>query len=166
MDDLRHLITRCRSHGVTLDTNVFLLAVVGSSDPRLIGRVKRVSQYSVEDYKLLSRLLMHFQQVFITPGVLAETCNLLDSENKRRNNRFFDAMKSLMERLKEHHTPAASLMAEKAFRWIGFTDSSVIELARKGCLVISDELPLKTYLERQSFPVVNFTALRTTGWVS
>ena len=63
--------------GYFIDANLFVLLVVGSVERDLIGKHRRLREYSVEDYNTLVILLEQVVQVFVTPNTLTETSNLL-----------------------------------------------------------------------------------------
>ena len=93
---------------VALDTNVFLLFLVGLADRATIARHKRLAAYDAGSYDALCRLLASYDEIVVTPGCLAETTNLLDSDNGSRA-RCYQILRELIESgeaLSEKHVPA------------------------------------------------------------
>ena len=82
-------------HMVALDTNVFLLLLVGLANREAIARHRRLSAYSAESFEFLCRLLAGFDEIVVTPGCLAETTNLLDSDKGSRV-RCYQVLKELI----------------------------------------------------------------------
>ena len=55
---------------VALDTNVFLLFLVGLTDRATIAHHKRLAAYDVGAYDVLCRLLANYDEIIVTPGCL------------------------------------------------------------------------------------------------
>ena len=70
--------------GYFLDTNLFVLLVVGSESRDLISKHRRLEHYSPEDYDILLDLLEGADQLFVTPNTLTETSNLNQSQGEMR----------------------------------------------------------------------------------
>lgn len=146
---------------VALDTNVFLLFLVGLADRAAIARHKRLDAYDASSYDVLCRLLASYDEIVVTPGCLAETTNLLDSDKGSRVS-CYRVLKKLIEsgeELSERHIPAAKIVKEKPFMWLGFTDSSYVELAREGIPVITADFKLYQQVAARNEESVNFTTV-------
>jgi hypothetical protein len=113
----------------------------------------------------LANLLLLAPRALVTPGILAEACNHLESANNVFEWKIFGALKSLMGTLYEHHEPAIQLSENVFFLKFGFTDSSIADLAARNCLILSDDLRLTTTLQRRRFAAINFNHLRSAGWI-
>ena len=146
---------------VALDTNVFLLFLVGLTDRAAIARHKRLTAYDADSYGALCRLLAGYDEIVVTPGCLAETTNLLDSDKGSRM-RCYQILKELIESgeaLSEKHVPAVKVVEEKPFMWLGFTDASYVELAEEGIPVITADFMLYQQVIARNEGSVNFTAV-------
>lgn len=71
---------------VALDTNVFLLLLVGLANREAIARHKRLAAYDADSYDMLCKLLASYDEIVVTSGCLAETTNLLDSDKGSRQH--------------------------------------------------------------------------------
>ena len=74
------LIEKYRRNGLLIDSNLFLLWVVGSTNESRIARFNRTQKYSVEDFRLLRILVHEFQEVVTSPHILTELSNLATIE--------------------------------------------------------------------------------------
>lgn len=111
---------------VALDTNVFLLLLVGLANREAIARHKRLAAYDADSYDMLCKLLASYDEIVVTPGCLAETTNLLDSD-KGSQQHCYQMLKELIqsgEGLSEKHVPADKVVEQRPFMWLGFTDAS------------------------------------------
>ena len=150
-----------------LDTNVFLLFLVGLADRAAIARHKRLAAYDADAYDALCRLLASYDEIVVTPGCLAETTNLLDSDKGSRT-RCHQILKELIESgeaLNEKHVPAVKVVEVQPFMWLGFTDASYVELAEEGIPVITADFKLYQQVAARNEESVNFAsaALGFTG---
>lgn len=152
---------------VALDTNVFLLFLVGLADRAAIAHHKRLAAYDAHSYDVLCKLLTSYDEIVVTPGYLVETTNLLDSDKGSRT-RCYQILKELIESgeaLNEKHVPAVKAVEAQPFMWLGFTDASYVELAAQGIPVITADLKLYLQVVEKNEESVNFAsaALGFTG---
>lgn len=146
---------------VALDTNVFLLFIVGLADRAAIARHKRLSGYDIGSYDLLCRLLAGYDEIVVTPGCLAETTNLLDSDKSSRT-RCYQLLKELIksgEALSEKCVPAVKVVEGRPFMWLGFTDASYVKLAEEGVPIITSDFGLFQQAVARNESSINFGAL-------
>lgn len=147
---------------VALDTNVFLLFLVGLADRATIVHHKRLAAYDADSYDLLCKLIAGYDEIVVTPGCLAETTNLLDADRSSRE-RCYMVLKELIctgEALNEKHAPAARIVEERPFMWLGFTDASYVELAEEGIPVITADFGLFQQVVALNENSVNFAEVR------
>lgn len=167
MDYLEYLLSRCAQTGIVLDTNIFLLLVVGGCGTHLLPQVKRTAKFTSDDFGLLGNILSLAKSTVVTQGIVTEACNLLDSENKNRDKCFFLWIRELIQKSKlvEDHVALSDLTQHPHFSHLGIADTSVIDLAARHYLVLTDDLPLKVALERQGHLVLNFHNLQVADWI-
>jgi rRNA-processing protein FCF1 len=151
---------------IFVDTNLLLLFVVGSSEPRLIARHKRTNQFTVEDYKLLRKFLRRFQSLVATPNVLTEVSNLLDQAGGPVPQKLQKLLASVIEELDEQYVASRDCCALEEFRRLGLADSSILRLAQgEGDLaVLTDDGHLYLALQKKGIAAVNFNHLREISW--
>jgi len=159
------LFARHRGKSVLLDSNLLLVFLAGSFDPRLFGSFKRISGYTLNDYDLLVRFLGFFKTLLTTPHILTEVSNLANSLPlgiKPDWYRYF-AILIASERdhsgLKEQWTPAIELAKMPEFAAFGITDTALTKLALDA-LVVTEDYRLSGFLRSQGVPVINFGDLR------
>jgi len=160
-------IQACRRRGAVLDTNIFILFLIGCLNPLLIGSgdIKRLKTYSIDDFKLLSALLIPFSKRVVTPGIVTETCNLLESDNRKYKGAVFHALSQLLDKVSESQKSSKLLSIDAAFLQFGLADASVSDLASRGYLIITDDLKLQNFLETSGRFSLNFTQIRTANWL-
>lgn len=60
----------------------------------------------------------------------------------------------------EHYYRTNELVGNPALRKFGVADTTLDVIARHGALLITDDLPLAGYIQKQGFEVLNFNHLR------
>ncbi|MDE2823627.1 MAG: PIN domain-containing protein [Chloroflexota bacterium] len=123
--------------GFFLDTNLFVLFVVGSVGRDLIEKHKRLQTYSAEDYEILIDLLDRVERVYVTPNTLTETSNLLSQHGEPERSRFFQKLRFIIQQSKEVTVASVKASSNSAFNRLGLTDAALLE-------AVSPETPLVT----------------------
>lgn len=122
---------------IIIDANLLVLFVVGRTSRQLIGKHRRLREYSVEDYDRLIRMTDGVGQVVVTPNTLTETSNLLALHKNPERSRFLDMLQYVMENSDEVTVASADASRNRAFRRLGLTDAVLLE-------IVSAETPLLT----------------------
>jgi hypothetical protein len=156
----------CATKGVLLDTNIFMLLVIGTVDPERVKDHKKTQKFDADDYRTLIRFLSFFKIIQVTPCVITEACNLLDTVNRNSNYVFYATVRNLLVTLSERRVESSVLAKEEAFLRLGLADVSIISGAKKGKLVLTDDLDLVTQLYVQKLKVMNFSHLQQATWAT
>lgn len=127
-----------------LDTNLLLLFIVGGVDGGAhIGRSKRLTKFSFEDYEKIEFAVKHAKKVSVTPYIATEVSNLMDMsgilhkmmmEEARRVIQLFDPI-----------TVDLSTDTNGCFINFGITDNSLINLV-KNHVIMTDDIRLVSSL--------------------
>ncbi len=143
-----------------LDTNVLVLFAVGTVNRHRIPTFKRTSQYTIQDFDLLLGVLGQWRLHYTAPHVLAEVSNLTDLAGVERL-RVREVLKETISILTEVAIPSAHAALDSSYPVLGLADASIVAVAREHqCAVLTDDLDLYLWLQRDRIPVLNFTHLR------
>lgn len=146
---------------VLLDSNLLLLAVVGSYNSALIGRFKRIADYSLMDYTILEDLLLNFRNLIATPHILTEVSNLANSLPAHIKPGWFDHFSTLIVRIEERQLPAADLVSLAEFALFGLTDAALTRIAEDTVVVTADDR-LCRHLQRRQLFAISFEEVRAS----
>ena len=147
--------------GHFVDTNLFLLFVVGSEAPDLIAKHRRLATYSAEDYNALRGLLGQSGVVFVTPNTLTETSNLLGQHGEPERSRLFRRFRAIIRASREMIIASAVASDNPNFSKLGLTDAVLLEAATADVPLVTMDLELYLAgLAKGADTVVNFTAYR------
>jgi len=154
------------SPNLILDTPILLLYLVGSYDTDYITRFKRTYKYTKDDYEYIKEIINRAKKIYITPQIVAEVSNWSFEIDE---GRIYTYMKTLVEKFKNYLEGYIKLEAllknEELLVKIGFTDMSIIELAKNiDCLVLTDDFPFSQRANSIGCRVINFTELRGYNW--
>lgn len=154
------LLERYRSRGLLIDTNLLVLLAVGSYDRSLIRRFKRTRSFDETDFDLLARFAGSFSKLVTTPHVLAEVSNLTGHLTGRHPDGVRHVMATSISSMLEQWRHAAELTADPAFFKFGLADAAIAHLVPDRYLVLTDDLPLASYLHNQGVDAINFNHIR------
>lgn len=160
MKQLESLISELKSKIVTLDCNVFLLLVIGSLDKKHISLFKRTQMFSEEDYDSLIKIIKG-SQVMLTPNVITEASNLLESYTYAKENFGLGLLKNICSTIPEVYEKSQILTNNHAYIKFGLSDSSIVNLCNVGAIAITIDLDLYGYLVGNNYKVINFNHVRS-----
>ena len=132
------------TRNVALDTNVFLLFLVGAVNKNAIPSHKRLQQYDANAFDILCDKIAAYDRIVVTSGCLAEVCNLVDTDPRTRAG-CYKLLKQLLSEeleLQEKQVPGKTIVAEQSFNYLGITDASYVALAKRGIPVITADVKL------------------------
>lgn len=125
-------------HRLIIDTNLLLLLVIGAVEGgRHISTSKRLSNFSIDDYDNVLRIMGRYQDVCITPYIATEVSNLIDLNGHSRQLAFMIA-RELFSNFIELDTNIVLDSASEIFNLYGITDSSLIQLASSHFVLTAD----------------------------
>ncbi|MGH2638253.1 MAG: hypothetical protein ACRDF4_03055, partial [Rhabdochlamydiaceae bacterium] len=160
------LISKFRDRGILIDTNILLLYLVGTYDPRRIvsSRRLRSNGYNEDDFALLKSLVARFHSCVTTPFILTEAYALLNHDDAIREGSLRASIE-IIPRLKESQPQSRKICINPKYLEFGITDSAIIEIG-PNYLVLTDDMPLWNYLQHVGITSLNFTQLRGKEWLN
>lgn len=159
------LFARHAGKSILLDSNLLLVYLSGALGASFFRRFKRVSEYGMQDYELLVRLLKSFRSLRTTPHILTEVCNLANSlpssykQDWYRNLETLISATGLPVEMRETWTPAAELAKSSDFSVFGITDVALSRLSAEA-LILTDDYRLSGALKSRGVLVLNFRDVR------
>lgn len=148
------------STSVLVDSNLLFVHVVGCTSREHVGRARRTEQYSVADFDLLQSTLAEFDEILVTPHVLAETSNLLGYLAEPLLSKARHTFAAILLPWQERFTPGSKLTGTPVYLRLGLTDSALFSTASASTTLLTDDLPLFIEVRRAGRSAINFTHLR------
>lgn len=145
---------------ILLDANLLVLLVVGLAGRNLIERHKRTKSFDDKDYDLLVHVLSNFDQIVVTPHILAEASNLCGQIPEPALTTVRTAFATLVRTQEETHLAASIGIEHNAFLRLGLTDSTILELVNQGLPLMTTDLDLYLAAAHISDLATNFNHVR------
>lgn len=159
------LIAEYRAKGVLIDTNLLVLLAVGLYKPDRISTFNRTRQYTLDDFKLVERIVRGFERLVTTPQILAEADNLTRQLPTREHHAIANVIAALIVRLFEVYVPSSDTVKNERYPDLGLTDCTTIAAA-DNLLVITDDFRLSNVLRYLGHDAINLNHLRPAAWGS
>ncbi len=105
-------------------------------------------------------------RVVTTPAILAEVSNLAGNLESKERFSYFTLFGKQIQQLSEIYVESVDVVNTEEFWRLGLTDAGIIELARRGRLVLTDDLELFHILASMGLPTLNFNHLRMPNLLS
>ncbi|SJM90153.1 conserved hypothetical protein [Crenothrix polyspora] len=145
---------------ILLDTNLLILFVVGTASRQYIGKHKKLTAFTVEDYGELVRIIATATEVLVTPNTLTETSNLAAYIGEPARSEVFHVLRTIINNTQETHLPSRVAANRKEFIRLGLTDAVLIEAGTQDTIVLTTDLDLYLAVMAKGAQAINFNHLR------
>ena len=150
-----------RLGGYFLDTNLFVLLVVGCESRDLIPKHRRLEHYSSEDYDILLELLEGTDQLFVTPNTLTETSNLVSQHGEPERSLLMRRLRFLIHESQEVLVASTEASTNSKFERFGLTDAALLETVTADAPLLTVDLSLYlAAIESGEERAINFNLYR------
>lgn len=147
--------------GLLIDTNLLVLFVVGTAAKEYIAKHKKLTEFTVEDYDLLVKLIARASEVLVTPNTLTETSNLAAYIGEPARSKVMDVLRTVSIDSQERYVPSSAAARRSEFIRLGLADAALLEAtaAEKVTLLTADFNLYHAALAKGS-QALNFNHLR------
>lgn len=144
-----------------IDTNLLVLLLVGSLNPSLIGKQRRVRSFDRFDFARVSGIASNAPRHITVPNVLTEASNLLGSGKQEICEGCAAALGHYANAVAEIYEPSDAIARMSGYQRFGLADMSVVEVARKeGAMVLTSEYALHGFLAKSGIDALNIFHLK------
>jgi hypothetical protein len=141
------------------DANILVLLIAGQVRPNLVPQLSPGNyRFDIDDFEVLSRLILEFEGTITTPYILAEVNSLLSSLD---NNSMVECRAKLAEYiplLENRYTKPDELASSSRFPDFGISDVSIL-FASEQALVLTQDGGLLGLLQKQC-DVIDYTSVK------
>jgi hypothetical protein len=142
---------------LVLDANLIVLLVVGLADENAVPIHKRTRAYSVNDFRLLKRVISEYRELAALPNALSEASNLLEFEGAGLPEKLFGRFSQFISSTREIYVPIVEASRRSEFRRLGLTDAAILETARSDVHILSADVSLYLAAIKAGYSAANFT---------
>ena len=144
-----------------LDTGPFVVLIVASVDPDLLGSSQHLKEYTPEDALLLDGFVRQFRSLWLTPHVATEAAHFITKIAERHGRPLFKArLAEILNAVGERPASSGTAAARREFVWLDLADCSLLEAAAPQDILLSTDAVLVSRRLELGFPAVNFNHLR------
>ena len=148
--------------GFFLDANLLVLFVAGRVDTVIIGRHRRLADYTASDYANLLGIFRRNDRILVTPNTLTEASNLLRQHGEPERSLLMAGLQYLIEHSEEVAISSARAAVNPSFAALGLTDAVLLEGVSPQTPLITVDMDLYlAALERDENAAVNFREFMT-----
>lgn len=145
---------------ILLDTNLFLLLIAGLCDTPIINRHKRLSNFTKEDFYLLTHTINRYERLLISSHCTAEVSNLIRQTSNPDKENLMLTFAEILKNCKESHIEKSLIIKDPFFVRLGTTDTGlIIKSKRSSCLLTVDH-DLHQEALRKNRNSINFNHIR------
>ena len=127
---------------LVLDTNMLIVFIIGSIDPNLLGKAKRVKEYNYDDYELIFTYVNFFSDVVLLPNIVSETSNILCQMNGERRNICLSRLANFVCSSNETYIESSFVVNQKEYIELGATDTSILCALDSNTYLLTADLSL------------------------
>jgi hypothetical protein len=141
---------------LVLDTNLIVLLVVGLADEQAVPKHKRTRAYSVNDFRLLLKIISTYQEVRVIPNALSEASNLLDFDGDGLPAKIFARFSQFVSVTEECYVPSIDALRRNECQRLGLTDAATLELGTRDFHILSADVGLCLAASNAGYVASNF----------
>lgn len=148
------------THPILLDTNLLILFIVGTASRKYISMHKKLTEFTVEDYDTLVKLISCAPEVLFTPNTLTETSNLLGYIKEPARSEIYKVLQCTIATSQETYIQSRTAAKHNDFIRLGLTDTVLVEASSKEIAVLTTDFNLYQAAITKGTPAINFNHLR------
>jgi hypothetical protein len=152
-------------NGIILDTKPFLFYLAGRYDFDSIGKTPLTEEYRKEDFEILNDFISKFKRIVITPQILAEVSNIINTKIPKNNFVIFinKIIKILLD-AEEMYINKNDILKREEIK-LGITDVSILTLCeRSDQIILTKDLVFANLCLDKGLPIIHFDWLRSLYW--
>ena len=149
------------SGNLALDSNLTLVLAVGRTGIHLMGRHKRLRQYSEVDFNLLLGFVAGADPLVTTPNALTEISNIatfgiIDPARAQ----IISSVRGLIDAFYEIYKPSKELAHHPAFSRLGLADCAWLATLDARTRFLTVDLELYLAASKQGHDAINFNHIK------
>jgi hypothetical protein len=151
---------------LVIDTGPLLFLLAGYHKHGSIGKTELTQEYTKDDFDLLMCFISNFRHIIVTPHILAEVSNLVNTRIHRNEFRsFMETVIRILSDYQEVYIEKDKVFTKDEIRWLGITDVGILMAAGiDNSVILTKDFNLSRLCEKKDLSVVHFDKLRELSW--
>ena len=150
-----------RFKGLVIDTELLILLLIGKYDPEYVSTFKITNKFTKKDFNLVNLIVNHFNNIIITPHIIAELSNHSMKIPTGRIKLYFDHFIKILKKFKEVHIEKDLVFKSEYLPLIGITDYGILLSSKENdYLLFTTDRSLTQISRAQGVNVLNFNEIR------
>ncbi len=145
---------------ILIDTNALIVLILGLIDENLLGKHKRASIYSKEDFYRLLNVIGDFKNLLVLPNIWTEVDNLLNNFQGNHKRVYILKIREIVSKSAEKYLETRFCLENQYFERLGLTDSTILELAKECKFIITSDSKLSDYANANGISVYDMIQKR------
>ncbi len=154
------LIDKHRESAILVDSNIFLLLIIGRINPKFIEKFPRTSKFTEKDFLISREIINKFKIIRTNPQIITEVNNLANKLDGNYLELFYDFFSENIVEYEETYIPSKALIKSPGFNKFGITDICIKKISEENILVFTSDFPLSQFLQSNGLDVININHLR------
>jgi len=152
--------------GIIVDTGPLVLLLAGYYNYDSIGKSKLTAEFTKGDFDILTSFLSKFRKIIVTPHVLAEVSNLINTRvHKSDFADFIEKITEILSDFKEVYVQKDEIISREELKKVGITDTGILlACERDNNLILTKDFSFKGLCISKGLPVIHFDRLRAESW--
>lgn len=130
---------------IVLDTNVFVLYILGQLGLSLIEQHPRISEFTEEDYHFVKDAIDECNTIVTAPNIITEVDNLINRTFHTYQHKYHLYLQNILNVSIEKLYYSQEVMSYPYFEQLGFTDAILLRMAKNSTYLISADSQLCDY---------------------
>ncbi|OGF58921.1 MAG: hypothetical protein A2Y62_04520 [Candidatus Fischerbacteria bacterium RBG_13_37_8] len=144
-------------NSIILDTNVFLLFIMGLLNPEKISSHKRTSIFTVNHFTYLEAVIRNYKNILICPNIITEIDNLLQNSFTGDDKfRYLIITKEIFTKSIEKYYESKIVITDWEYERLGITDAVILRMAKEADLLVSGDSTLCDYAKSLGITILDF----------
>jgi len=146
---------------VFIDSNAFVVLVIGLMNPNWLKDNPKTSIYNEQDFNNLMHII-GTNKILTTPNILTEVDNLLNKFSGHKKYPYIKTMMDIVKNTTEKYISSVDVVSNYHFQNLGLTDSIILHLRNEYKFLITADSDLSDHAFSLGIPVLDLVAYRNS----
>lgn len=139
---------------------MLVVFIIGSVDPKLLGKAQRVKEYCPGDFDILYTYLSLFSEIILLPNTVSEASTFLTKLKGERRQACLEILAGLTLARSEKYVPSDLATKQSEYMALGVTDAAILCALEEGTYLLTADRDLQIAALCRNHEAQHFEELR------